>query len=114
MGKQIRTNDDMEIDEIRNRLTQQDKTLSDILIAIRGSLATDTNGLIQKVRELKESMDQLISDVAHLQRWKKMTQDSKGKVVISVGVFFTRVLAAIGGLGTIVAIVLALKELAEK
>lgn len=113
MAKKI-TQDDMDIDEIRGRLTTQDKTLNEILIVLRGSISTDTHGLMQRVKEIKGQLDQVISDIAHLQRWKKMMDDNKGKLTITFTTLFTRVLAVIGALGSLVGIVLAIKELSEK
>jgi hypothetical protein len=105
--------DDMEIEEIRNRLTQQDKLLNEILISVRGSIAMGIEGVRPMLDEMKQSMEQVISDIAHLQRWKKMTQQKEDNAISSRNLLYTRILAVIGGVGTVTAVVLGIKEMWE-
>lgn len=136
MGKQPdKFKESMEIEQIKMHLNRQDQILkeqnetlkeqdhnlnllkggvNEVLGLLKGSFATDSKGMISNVKEMRESMGQIVSDIAHLQRWKKMVQDSKGTLTIRFSVLFTRVLAIIGGLGTIVAIALGIKELIQK
>lgn len=125
----------MEIEQIKMHLNKQDQILkeqnetlkeqdhnldilkgavNEVLNLLKGSFATDSKGLIQNTKEMRESVAQIVSDIAHLQRWKKMVQDSKGTLTIRFSVLFTRILAIIGGLGTVVAIALGVKELIQK
>jgi hypothetical protein len=103
----------MEIEEIRNRLNQQDKLLNEILISVRGSIAMGIDGVRPMLEEMKDSMAQVISDVAHLQRWKKMQQDKSDNAISSRNLLYTRILAVIGGSGTLIAVVLGIKEMWE-
>lgn len=118
----------MEIESLKAHLIVQDEILKEqnhkmdilegsmkeILGLLKGSFIMDSKGMISDVKEMRGSITQIVSDIAHLQRWKKMMQDSKGTLTIRLSVLFTRALAIIGGLGTIVAIALGLRELMER
>lgn len=126
--RQRKNRDDMEIESLKSHLGKQDEILKEqnhkmdimegsmkeILGLLKGSFIMDSKGMISDVKEMRVSITQIVSDIAHLQRWKKMMQDSKGTLTIRLSVLFTRTLAIIGGLGTIVAIALGLKELMER
>lgn len=103
----------MEIEEIRQRLSQQDNLLKEILLAVKGSVSMGIEGLLPTVIKLEESMNQMVKDVAHLQRWKQKVIENKGKFTISFSVLLTRFLTIIGGLGTIVAIALGVIKLID-
>lgn len=136
MGKQPdKFRDSMEIEKLKLHLNKQDEILEqqnetlkeqehnlkilkglvdEVLDLLKGSFAMDSKGMIANVREMREAMGQITSDIAHLQRFKKMLQDSKGTMTIKFSVLFTHILAVVGGLGTIVAIALGIKELIQK
>lgn len=114
MGKQNKRYATMaEVEEILNRLTQQDVRLSnqdrmldDISKLLKGSVSLNLQGILPMVNEMKDSMGQVVSDVAHLQRWKKREQESKGTFTIRTSVMITRILAVIGAIGVLVGAVL--------
>lgn len=126
--RQRKNKEDMEIESLKAHLIVQDEILKEqnhkmdilegsmkeILGLLKGSFIMDSKGMISDVKEMRGSITQIVSDIAHLQRWKKMMQDSKGTLTIRLSVLFTRALAIIGGLGTIVAIALGLRELMER
>lgn len=126
--RQRKHKEDMEIESLKAHLLEQDeilkeqnhkmdildRSMKEILGLLKGSAIMDSKGLISNMKDLKDSVGTMVSDIAHLQRWKKMMQDSKGTLTIRLSVLFTRALAIIGGLGTIVAIALGLKELMER
>lgn len=126
--RQRKNKEDMEIESLKAHLIEQDEILKEqnhkmdilegsmkeILGLLKGSFIMDSKGMIGDVKEMRTSIGQVISDIAHLQRWKKMMQDSKGTLTIRLSVLFTRALAIIGGIGTIVAIALGLKELMDR
>ncbi len=78
-----RNNGDDEMESIVEHLDRQDKTLQEILVVIRGSVALGVDGVLTSLKEMRETQTQIISDVAHLQRWKKMVQENKGKVTFT-------------------------------
>jgi len=88
------------------RLTNQDRMLDDISKVIKGSVSLNLQGVLPMVNEMKDSMHQIVSDVAHLQRWKKREQESKGTFTIRTSVMITRVLAVIGAIGVVVGAIL--------
>lgn len=129
MTKRLRENrDDMEIEAIKQHLDKQDKDLQvlrnndtilensmkEILGLLKGSFITDSKGLIQNMKEMRESSDKIVKDVGVLYSWKKTLEDSKGTLTIRFSILFTRVLAIVGGIGTIVAVALGIKELLGK
>jgi hypothetical protein len=106
-----------EVDQILVRLDQQDKRLDDrleiqddmlkdISKVLKGSVALGLQGVVPMMNEMKASMSQVVSDVAHLQRWKKREQESKGTFTIRTSVMITRILAIIGAVGVVVGAVL--------
>lgn len=129
MGKRLAN--DEEMDSIIKHLDRQDKTLNEILIVIKGSVALGVDGIIAKQLEMTKSVDLILSDVAHLQRFKKDLQDSnikkeiwdlkqwkrdveqsKGK--INMWDVFKTVSAFIVAVSAFAAGLLALKQLFEK
>lgn len=126
--RQRKHKEDMEIESLKAHLLEQDeilkeqnhkmdildRSMKEILGLLKGSAIMDSKGLIAGMKEMKDSMGVILTDLQHLQRWKKLMQDSKGTLTIRLSVLFTRALAIIGGLGTIVAIALGLKELMER
>lgn len=89
MGKRPIHDDDMqELQDIRARLTHQDQVLKDqsetlkqIFWTLKGSVSLGLDGLMPTVEKLEqtitkmdESMRQIISDLAHLQKWKLRMQ----------------------------------------
>lgn len=111
---------DMEIVEIRKRLTDQDKvldqqseSLKEIMHLLKGSVNLNMQGLIPMINNIEVSVKNMILDIEHLKRWKKMQQENRGKFTISISVLLTRALAVIGGLGMIVSIALGIKQLIE-
>lgn len=131
-----RLQDDDEMSEVREHLGRQDKTLSEILHVLKGSVAMGTDGLIQKFNAAERALDQMCSDVAHLQKFKKTLQESKvidevyelrrqlKQIEHDKGRFFTggftpleifkTVSAVLVFAGAIVGLMLALKDLLEK
>lgn len=109
-----KTNEDDEMAEIREHLNRQDKTLQEILHVLKGSIAMGTEGIIHKQKAADKAMQVIISDVAHLQRWKKMMQDTRWKFLVSPLEIFKTVSGILVLAATIVGIVVALKELFEK
>lgn len=95
------------------RLTNQDRMLDDISKVIKGSVSLNLQGVLPMVNEMKDSMHQIVSDVAHLQRWKKREQESKGTFTIRTSVMITRLLAGIGAIGVIVGAVLGGLQILE-
>lgn len=109
-----RNPDDNEISLIREHLDRQDKTMNEILTVIRGSVAMGVDGIIAKQKEAEEAIEKLISDVAHLHRWKKIMQENKGKFTVSVADVLKTVFSIIGLSGTLIGLFLGLKELFDK
>lgn len=109
-----------EVEQILNRLTQQDqrlanqdRVLDDISKLIKGSVTLNLQGMIPMMNDLKDSMGQVVSDVAHLQRWKKREQEMKGTFTIRTSVMITRILAGIGALGVLIGAVLGVIQILE-
>lgn len=120
MGKQKRYATMAEIEEILSRLTeqdnklnQQDELLKQISSLIKGSVTIGLQGMLPMMSEMKISMGQIVSDVAHLQRWKKHTEDYKGTFTIRTSVIITRILAIIGGIGVLVGAALGATQLLD-
>ncbi len=110
MGKRL-ANEDIEMDTIKNHLDRQDKTLNEILIVLRGSVSLGVEGMLNNMRELERSNTQIVSDIAHLQRWKKMVQENQGKVTVSWREAAKTLFSVIGIAGTIVGMFLAIKQI---
>lgn len=98
---------------IINHLERQDKTLAEILIVIRGSVSLGVEGAIDKLKVMEKTQQQIISDVAHLQRWKKQVIEGKGKITFTWWDAGKIVFSIIGIAGTIVAMFLGLKQIFE-
>lgn len=121
MGKRpTRTNnvEGMEVDAIKVALRdieKQQKTQSDtmkeVLILLRGSVAMGVNGILEDHKEIRKQLIEFSKGLADLERWQQEITDSKGKITITVSQLFTRTMAVIGALGTMVAIILGIKEL---
>jgi hypothetical protein len=111
MAKRNSKDDDMELASIKDHLERQDETLKEILIVLRGSISMGVSGIIKDHDTLRQQLGKLTSDVAHYERWRQKQIADKGKITISLGQMFTRVMALIGGVGTLVGIMLALKQL---
>lgn len=103
----------VEIEEIRKRLTDQDEMLRDISRLLKGSVNLNMQGLIPMINEMDTKIQTIINDVAHFHRWKKLIQSKSDAITASRNLLFTRVLAVIGGGGTLIAIVLGVKEIIE-
>lgn len=117
MGKRVTENSNeeaFEMNSIKQHLDLQDKTLTEILTVLRGSVAMGVDGIIAKQKEAEKSIDQLIRDVAHLQSWKKRVQENTGKLTIHWTDIAKTIFAIIGGIGTLIAGLLALKQILEK
>lgn len=118
----------VEIETIKQHLDRQDKILEglkgdntvleksmkEILGLLKGSFITDSKGLIQNMKEMRELSDHTKTELSTISLWIKNFEDSKGTLTIRFSVLFTRVLAVIGGLGVVASIALAVKELLEK
>lgn len=88
------------------RLEVQDEMLKDISKVLKGSVALGLQGVVPMMNEMKTSMGQVCSDIAHLQRWKKREQESKGTFTIRTSVMITRILAVIGAVGVVIGAIL--------
>lgn len=104
----------MEISAIRQHLERQDETMKEILLTLRGSIAMGVDGIIQKQREAEAAIDQLVRDVAHLQSWKKRMQEDRGTIRLRWIDAVKTAFAVVGGIGTFVGLLLALKQLFEQ
>jgi hypothetical protein len=113
MGKRP-ANEEPEMDTVKEHLNRQDKTLNEILIVMKGSVALGVDGVVYKLKEMEKSQQQIISDIAHLQRWKKSVQESKGKFTVSWVDVAKTIFSIIGVSGTIVGLFLAIKQLFDQ
>lgn len=120
MGKRPPPNntDDMEITLIREQLArlenandQQGETMKEILILLRGSVSMGVQGILTQYAQLREQVNQLTSDLAHYERWRQKQIADKGKITITVSTMVQRILAFIGAGGTIVGIILGLRDI---
>lgn len=102
------------LNEQDQRLTNQDRVLDEISKLIKGSVNMNLQGMIPMVNEMKGSVGQVVSDVAHLQRWKKREQESRGTFTIRTSVMITRILAIIGAAGVVVGAVLGVIQIIEQ
>ena len=123
MGKRPRDEDMQELDDINARLTEQDKVLKEqsktpeqMLWTLKGSGNFGLEGLMRGMEKMEEtiekmdaSMRQIISDVAHLQRWKQRLQT--GLVNLNVP---TAVNSFFRFLGWIVATLIAIWAVSQK
>jgi hypothetical protein len=100
MAKQPRKEFDMELEEIKDKLSQQDKVLEQILWTIKGSVNLNLPGLLATVNKIAESMQILVQDVAELQSWKKRMQE--GNINMNLPSLFFRVSAFLGWLIAVV------------
>lgn len=105
----METNDEEEMKFITQHLEKQDETLREILLVIKGNVSYGVTGLIAQLKELKEAQALLISDMAHLQRFKKRLEDDRGKVIFS----WKTVFAIIGAIAAAAGALLAFKQLLE-
>lgn len=108
----------MEIDAIKQTLehiehTQnvQSDTLKEVLILLRGSVAMGVNGILEEHKQIKKQLIEFAKALRDIEEWRQDVIDSKGKITITIGALFTRTMAVIGAIGTVVAIVLGIKEL---
>jgi len=113
MGKRLNSERD-EMETIMEHLDRQDKTLSEILILLRGSISMGVDGIISKQKEAEVAINQLCQDVQHLQRWQKIVQDNRGKFTISWTDVAKTIFSIIGIVGTVIAIFLGIKQLFDK
>ena len=102
------------LDNQDQRFNGQDEMLKDIQRLLKGSVSLNLQGILPMVNEMKDSMSQVCTDVAHLQRWKKKEQESKGTFTIRTSVFITRLLAIIGAVGVIVGAALGGLQIIEQ
>lgn len=102
------------LDHQDHRFNGQDEMLKDIQRLLKGSVSLNLQGILPMVNEMKDSMSQVVTDVAHLQRWKKREQESKGTFTIRTSVFITRILAIIGAIGVIVGAALGGLQIIEQ
>lgn len=123
-----KTKQSVEIETIKQHLDRQDqileglkgndevleKSMKEILGLLKGSVIMDSKGLIQNMKEMREISNHTKTELSTISLWVKNFEDSKGTLTIRFSVLFTRVLAAIGGLGVVASIALAIKELLEK
>lgn len=72
------------------------------------------DGMIAKQKEFEIAIDQLCRDVAHLQSWKKRVQEERGTVRLRWIDAVKTAFAVVGGIGTLFAGLLALKEMFER
>lgn len=117
MAKRLNEQDDeleKEMTSIKSHLDSQDKTLGEILTILRGSVSMGVDGVLSKLKEVEKVQKEMISDIEHLKRWKKITQDSRGQITITVSQLFTRILALLGAGGTLIGIILGIKNLFER
>lgn len=89
-------------------------TLKEILIVIRGSVSLGVKGMLSDYTELRSNLANLAKDVAHYEAWRQKQIGQRGKITITFSQVFTRFLALIGGLSTLLGIALALRELAQR
>lgn len=108
----------MEVDAIKGALevinakqTVQGENLSTLLILIKGSVDLGINGMIEDTKHLRNQLHNVSQDVASLKHWRSEVVDGKGKITITLSSLFTRVMATIGTIGTIVGIVIGIKSL---
>jgi len=123
-------NNEEEMGDITHHLERQDKTLNEILIVLRGSVSLGVDGVVHKLGEMGKSQEQMISDVAHLLRFKKEMRDlkivdelyqlkqwrrdeekNKGKLTISWVDGAKVVFQIIGLAGTVIGIFLGIKQI---
>lgn len=108
----------MEVDAIKLELKnigtaqkQQSETMKEVLILLRGSVAMGVNGILEDHKQIRQQLIEFSKGIASLEQWRKEITDSKGKITITLSALFTRVMATIGTIGTIVGIALGIKEL---
>ena len=106
--------DEMELTMIKEHLNQQDKTMGEILILLKGSVSMDVKGIMAEYKELRVQVNQITSDLAHYERWRQKQIQSKGEITFTVSNLFKNIFAVIGGLGALVGLVLAVKELVSR
>jgi hypothetical protein len=107
-------NPDDEMEKIVEHLDRQDKTLQEILIVLRGSVALGVKGIIERQSQFEERLVQVINDVAEAERWQDRMMEQRGKITFTIADAIKNAFTFIGAMGTIVAAMLALKELFEK
>jgi hypothetical protein len=112
MGKQLKNDDEME--KIVQHLDRQDKTLNEILIVLRGSVALGVDGIVEKQADFEERLVKLINEVAHYERWRQRIIAERGKITFSLSSAVKNAFAFIGALGALIGGLLALKQWLEQ
>lgn len=111
MRKQQHPQQPDKMQAITTHLDRQDKTLAEILIVLRGSVALGVEGAVDRLKVMEKTQQQMIADIAHLQRWQKMVRENKGKVTVTWVDAAKVIFSMVGLAGTIVAMFLGLKQL---
>jgi hypothetical protein len=121
MAKRRQTKEDMEIQQLKEHLSKQDKTLAEqslkqegvmvtlkeILFILGGSASLDVKGLRSDVKDLKK-------DVLDLKEYVEKSENTKGQFIIRLNNIPSKVVAFFVFIGTLLSIALAVKELFVK
>ena len=121
MAKRRPTKEDMEIQQLKDHLSKQDKmlleqrekqegvvtTLKEILFILGGSAAMDVKGLRADVKDLKK-------DVLELKDYAEKSESTKGQFIIKLNNIPSKIVALFVFIGTLLSIALAIKELFGK
>lgn len=106
--------------ELKRRLDEQDgeikllrKTMKEILDLLKGSSIMNTPGIIKNFQEFETKLQEAVSQMEHIERWRQMQIAKKGTFTFKTANLFTRGLSFIGGVATLVAIAYSIIQIID-
>lgn len=100
----------MELSVIKEKLVETDSRLDRVLLILEGDMSAGINGVISGYAEIREQLNQLMRDFAHLERWRQKQIEDRGKITITISTLVQRIAAIAGAVSTVLYIIEQLKK----
>lgn len=103
----------MQIKEFEKRLDKSDEVTEELLLAIRGDEKLNIEGLIPLVQRFGGKLEDAMTRLSELERWKNLFEESRGMIQIKRSVLIQRILAGAGVVGIIVSAMIGLTQIID-